>query len=673
MIKKFKPGLFIITVLFCAPLVLEGVSTSPEVWGSAFTKETKKERKDRIEREKHEKKLARERKKLEAKKQKEAKAKSLKDKKAKREKDRELKKKERQEKARLRKEKSKSKKACKVREPKKECVKKEKPAKKEIAKSKKEKLAIMAEKRKQGKAEHAQKRQVRAYTMASQDRAAAASRKAAKEKMLQTKLQNEAKRQKLMADWKVVRGMEVAEDYKDGQYADLYKIPAWPFHMMYADYKKDLFQANVHYDYAVDSFSSKGSSQNLSNLEFGESSFKFSDILLALKLEEKQILENNDFYSLVWNNLSGKDQQQNSIFSFDKDLVFNAKSQEYGLSLDYLRYLKGKDVCIGFQLPIGYKSHKLKLSSPFGFGTANFTELEGVPTAAYQKWKDIPSQVYLQEYLNFVLAAKPSTLAYYPKSSITGIGDLSTFITMQVQSRYFEKFLLGFKVLWPTAKEADTKKLWAPTLGNGGFTEFVLYTSMLFNHQKSYFNPHFMLQIDFKAPGHIDKRVPKILSGSPKDAGHLSQTSDNQRLADMMALGDHVVFPDEDSKFENYPDSTVAAFADNVRSVKITPGPEFNFRLGNIFEKLIFRRAFLDVFYDFRGRLKDYIDGSLPRDQWNADKLKDRTDQIAHKIGFLYDYQFDYQTRLRLGVDYVFAGINVPSTVSGNLSIAAEF
>ncbi|MFA5075509.1 MAG: hypothetical protein WC436_05410 [Candidatus Babeliales bacterium] len=662
MMRKFKPGLLILTVLFCAPLILADVANSPSdslTQESVSKKETKKER--------------RERKKLEAKKRREEKRKA-----------RELKRQER-------KEKTKSKKEKKCKSCKKSKVKKEKSAKEKKSvkkpKTKKEKLAIMAEKHKQEKAERAQKRQVRAYTMAAQDMAAEQSRKAAKKAMLQTKLQNEEKREKLMADWKTVRGIEVVEDYKDGMYADLYKIPAWPFHMMYADYKKDLFQVTAKYDYAVDSFSSKGSSQNLSNLEFGESSFKFSDILLALKLNEKEILSKRLETSLIWNNLLGNDQLSEAYlsgFKFDNNLVFNAKSQEHMLSLDYLRYLKGKDICIGFQLPIGYKSHKLKVSSPIGFGTASFTQIEdrnfaNPPVAQnlnYFDWNDIPSQVYLQEYLNFVLAAKPSTLAYYPKSSIIGIGDLSTFITFQAESRYFEKFLLGFKVLWPTAKEADTKKLWAPTLGNGGFTELVLYTSMLFNHQKSYFNPHIMLQVDCKVPGHIDKRVPKILTGSRGTSDYV--TSDNQRLADMMALGDHVKFITPDANgyspsFSNYPDSTIAAFADNVKSVKITPGAEFNLRLGNIFEKLIFRRAFLDIFYDFRARLKDYVDGALPRDQWDADKLKDRTNQIAHKIGLLYDYQFDYQTRLRIGFDYVFAGINVPSTISGNLSLAAEF
>ena len=90
-------------------------------------------------------------------------------------------------------------------------------------------------------------------------------------------------------------------------------------------------------------------------------------------------------------------------------------------------------------------------------------------------------------------------------------------------------------------------------------------------------------------------------------------------------------------------------------------------------EQFIFRRAFLDCYYNFRAKGKDWIGGNLPAETWNTAALSENSHQLEHKVGFDFTYQYDYSARLKLGMNYVFNGINVPETVEGALTLGYEF
>jgi chemotaxis protein histidine kinase CheA len=459
-----------------------------------------------------------------------------------------------------------------------------------------------------------------------------------KEIMVKEKRLRKLERKDAMANWKKINRAEVEKDYADGMYADLYKQPSWPFAALWPEYHKDLFQVNANYDYATSAFSNNGSGMDLSKLAFGEDSFNFQDILLALKL----------------NTAGTVDQQLNKDFSrlrnvyANKNLLFLAESEDWELSLDYCRNIKDKDVTFGIQIPLVYKAHKLKLDS------------------------NVTGSMYtmLKETLNYVL--EPKGMSYEPKSSATGIGDIAAFMNFTVNSRYFEKLAVGFKASIPTAKQANQKRLWAPELGSGGFHQFSVYGSALFNKQRRYFNPHAFLKFDYNWYAYVNRRIPKKVEFSGTIGNTISIDSTNKtNIKDIMAHGDKVQFK-ASTPFSEW-DTTIPAFADNVRKVRIQPGPQVSLRLGNMIESFIFRRAFFDFYYDFRAKWKDDISGDLQRSDWNLDSLKENTHQLEHKLGCDFTYQFDEKARLRTGLMYTFAGINVPETIHANLALGIEF
>jgi len=173
------------------------------------------------------------------------------------------------------------------------------------------------------------------------------------------------------------------------------------------------------------------------------------------------------------------------------------------------------------------------------------------------------------------------------------------------------------------------------------------------------------LQASWNWEGHRNMRVPKIVThdgADPAPAGHVSG----------IAHGSMVSYV-ANCAFTEY-DTQIPHFADNVKSVKIQPGPEAEMRIGNICEKIIFRRDFLDIYYNFRAKWKDDIDGNvLSSSEWALDLLNDNTYQLEHKIGMDYSYQFDSKTRMNIGWNWIFAGRNVPADFEARFVMGVEF
>jgi hypothetical protein len=451
-----------------------------------------------------------------------------------------------------------------------------------------------------------------------------------------------------MKKWKTMRVVGIDQDYADGMYADLYKRPAWPFHMLWAD-NTNLLQVKAGFEHATNWFDSTGSSKDLTAGEFGEQDFTFRDILLALDLNKREV--GGDIVLDVVDDVLPWKQLNDYLYS--KKLIFFGSENKLSLDINYGRYIKGRDVFVGIEVPVAYKQTRLKFDTdvvPGNGKNADYVE-------------DIYLRTLQRELFDYVLRAK--NLYYHEKMSTIGIGDISTLINFNVRTKFVEKLKWGGKIVWPTAKDKDAKKLFAPEIGNG-FTQFKLFSSVMFNKQSKYFNPHMFTEFTYSWQGHKDKRVPKVINTD-------NAVADAVVGADVMALGDRVKYPDQVIAFSE-PDSRITAFADNVKSVKIRPGMEFNVRLGNIWEKLIFRRAFMDVYYDFKAKLKDdVLNSGLSETEWQIHRIEENTMMLQHKAGFNFNYQFDIHSRLNLGAEYIFAGINTPDTFNATLGLDVEF
>ena len=478
------------------------------------------------------------------------------------------------------------------------------------------------------------------------EREADLQRKLRKDKDIAKKNMQAISRQKSMKKWKAIRKNELLNDYADGEYADLFVRPSWPFYMLYSE-NTNLLKVIADYNYATNYYTSNGSTMDLSAGTFGERAFTFSDILLALKLNKRTVAGNQVLTSFDSNAYPWKDLVTNL---YDKNIIFHAESNEFKVNFNYSRYIAQKDILVGFEIPVGYKSRKLKFDS--NITTQNSANI----TDAY-------TRTYLLEDFDYILKAKG--INYSEKNSITGVGDISAFINFNLHPKCVEKFNFGARMTFPTSKKASANKLMAPELGYG-FTEIKIFASTLFNKQKKWFNPHMFLQTSYFLAAHKDKRVPKIITydGSSPASGTVVGAS-------TMAHGDRVKYH---AIAFSEPDSTISAFADNVKSVKIRPGAKVDLRIGNVFEKFLARRGFLDIFYDFSAKWKDDIlNTGLDENEWQTNRISENTMQLEHDIGLNFKYQFDIHSRLDLGCKYTFAGINIAQIFNANLGVIIEF
>jgi hypothetical protein len=508
-----------------------------------------------------------------------------------------------------------------------------------------------------------------------------------------------------MARWKELHALEVHRDYDAGRYADLYKLPSWPGASQFFE-KKDNLNLSVSYKYATDSYADDRSRSDITGIAFGYQPIKLQDILLASKLVANGTLtyvgspalrtavaavigntatrpdliaavcnvNDQDAIAVAAAMAASSSSADNILALRDAQLVlnnnyvkslaatqikFNGQIEEYGTSLDFARYILGKNVQLGTQIPVLYRHHKL---------TTDF------------------------KYINDVLSAKGISEM---GGSATGLGDVVLFANAQTGARTFEKVLGGFKVTFPTGKKASTYKLWAPELGTG-HTQFSVYTSMLMDHSRL-LNPHVYVEGIYSMPAHEDHRLPvKVTGNITRDGGNNATltvlnngqtTSFTQAAFDttnmplnniIMGMGERlavvaskVPINTSEQFFSEY-DTSIKGFGDKAFSVKVIRGLEFKARVGNIIEKFMFRRGFLDIYYDLRAKFKDAAH-SLNNQEYNLDVVSDRTSFMAHKLGTEFTYQFDADARLRAGINYTFAGINTPKAFEINSAFGYSF
>jgi hypothetical protein len=433
----------------------------------------------------------------------------------------------------------------------------------------------------------------------------------------------------------------------EGKYAFLYKSTAWPIYTQNFEGGKHLFNVNFKYQYACDSYNSTGggSKSNITKLAFGEDPITWDSILLA-----KKLYDTVPFNSVVVDNNHGMEylmpQGQNPA------ILFRGKEESYHLDFELSRYIVSNVIAVGVDIPVLYKKHKLNTVFNFATPTPDFRDSDLADVNAPAMFKKV------------LLAKGISELG----GSAMGLGDVSAFINAQINSVAFDKLVVGVRGQFATGKKATARKLWAPELGNGGWTEFGLFGSCLVSHAK-YLNPHLMLEASFSLPAHLERRLPRWVEFEDAAGNVIVNEHLTSRNLETIAFGDRILTV-ADAAVAAY-DTTTKGFGDHAVKARITKGAEFKLRFGNMFERFILTKGFLDLFYDFRGKQKDTVNG-VDTEQYNTSVLRDHTQELEHRIGFEYSYQFDLKTRLRLGSRYTFAGMNVPKTfeVSGAMNYA---
>lgn len=497
-----------------------------------------------------------------------------------------------------------------------------------------------------------------------------------------------ADRVQKIAQWKKMRKDMLHEDAAAGAYADLYKSPTWPTSALFFE-KPTLLNISLDYKYACDCYGSsgQGSKHNITKLTYGENPIRVQDILLASKLVTMDPPE-----AIQYDSLEGGTTlyDHNKYLNYLANELINLKgrSESWGMSFDFSRYIISNNVAVGCEIPVAYKRNRLRIHTKLSDaaikpnGNLNdgaFGPISSEVLDIHDVQQDLAAaNIFLRRYgadlnhfVDDVLNAKG---IYQLGGSTVGLGDVAVFINGQMNSALYDKLIVGLRAQFPTGKKAAMHKLWAPDLGNGGFTEISGYGSVLFSCTK-YLNPHFLADVSFGLPAHVNRRVPRRINLPAVEADDevpgRTVNEVNALLKDAIALGDRVVRAQENGSalsdkttavaIDDY-DSIIRNFGDKVTNVRITKGSEFKLRAGNMFEGFILARGFLDLFYDFRGKLKDNATG-LAYDKYDVDSLVKDTVQLEHRIGFDWSYQADLFSRVHLGMLYTFAGRNVPKTI----------
>ena len=425
-----------------------------------------------------------------------------------------------------------------------------------------------------------------------------------------------------------------------GKWDYLYKLPAWPYYAQFAK-KKDALNFYGQYKSATKAYSSSDKTQDLSKLFLREETITLKDMLLVSKLlkdgkvnpgTQNVALEDWYLYYLA-----------------DETISFDASFQEFRASFDYARTFR-KDITFGLQVPVASRIHKLRMKTDVS--ATNQAKIDG-DSAFPSKYSNS-----FNALVNDIFAEK--RLAVHRKNTVDGLGDIATFLNVNIKSKHVENMLVGARMKFATSRDRDNGKIWDAELGNGGFSEFSGYTSMVYS-KKKYFNPHLFVEGVFPLAAYVDRRVPRrrVYGSSSFSTGGTSLIGATSITGlDGIALEDQVRFK-SNTAFDAS-DSDIARLATETNRIKIHKGPELKFMVGNVFEKFITKRGFLDIYYDLRAKGRDYVGSKVDRDTYDPTSLTTNTFQVAHKIGTNLSNQIDENFRIELGGLYTFAGRNVP-------------
>lgn len=465
------------------------------------------------------------------------------------------------------------------------------------------------------------------------------------ERQIQRRVAREVKKEKFRQSQRAIKNCiyptKAQEEQLNKMAPFVYKVPSWSF-MSLPFEQRDLFQVELHANTATKAHASGGGSRDLSKLVFGEQDITIADILLVSKLAKAGKF--------------GAAGPANNVADLtalaDQPLIFDASQTEVGGSINYARHFSQGAVALGFQIPFVFKKHSLHLTNEMK------PEVRAGLTSPMSQY----AALTLREVLDKILNAKGTN--FNQSSTEAGVGDLNAFLHYEFTSKALERFLIGVHGVFPTGRLLNTQNLWSPELGNGGFTQIGGFVSLMWGYSW-WLNPHLHTRLLYSVKANVNRRVPEMVSFNGTVVA-------GQTIPDnLMVLAEKVMLQAGQAFSE--PDSTVRYFSDNARRTKIQPGLEFWTKIGNVFERVIWNRGFLDIFYDLKVKGRNYLGFRRSDDVFDASIWTKNTHQIQHHIGADYSYQFNQNYRLTAGVDYIVAGRNAPKTLEGRLMFNAEF
>jgi hypothetical protein len=419
------------------------------------------------------------------------------------------------------------------------------------------------------------------------------------------------------------------------KYIIVYKAPHWPY-MAPSYEQKDIFTTNLSYRTSSKAFSSSGHSEDATHLAFGESTIYIKDIFLASKLASVGTVDEGSYDYL--DTLA------------EQKIDFDGEVQEIEFDLNFARHFIDNSLSFGLHVPLCYKKHDYALQ----YNLTNETNAALNSDTLYQS--DYGGD--FETYFRGILSAKG--MEFNKNDSEAGHGDIAIFLNYEVPTKSCERLLAGCNFLFPTARDRSVYKLWDPECGKGGFIEASAFASAIFAKHRL-FNPHFFVKGAYNIARKVSRRIPQLKTFDGVGSLTLGQT---------LALGGKV--HGNGNSFSAY-DTEIARFASQSERVKIRKGPSVDFRVGNVFEKVILDKGFLDIFFDFYAKGRDYIGARPDGDTYKTSALTLNTFATAGKIGLNYNYQFDEHFRLHTVGLYTFMGRNVPETYEATIALSVEF
>lgn len=441
-----------------------------------------------------------------------------------------------------------------------------------------------------------------------------------------------------------------------GRFADLFLQPAWPAHAQYEN-KDYVVGVDVKYATATSGFNNAGILGDVAKTSFADGDIKLQDMLLASKLVAKGIADHrrdnvlNNAAQPYGNVVGLLDGNGYLGYLADKSLIFNGQRERLEAGFNFARYFFNHRIGVGLFVPVVQDKRRLNVTLDYAYEDVTKT----LPA------DDNRQQAYTvrygseEQFMNDVLGAKGLV---GQGGTTVGLGDVQLYAQVNVPSRHLERALFNLRAVIPTASQPATNRLWAPELGNGGFYQAGASLALAGRYNR-YFNPHYSMEGVYSLPAVINQRVPKkITIAVGTSAAQLGvATPLGYRLLDTTGVPPAGVFDATQREYNDF-DVQHRGFGDAVSGLKVARGLQFDVRIGNVFEKVLVRRGFLDVFYNFKIKARDRAYG-LPEADYMISAYQNNSDQLEHRLGAQWRWQVNYHTTLRLGLEQVVRGKNV--------------
>jgi len=460
------------------------------------------------------------------------------------------------------------------------------------------------------------------------------------------------------------------------QKKDVYLLPNLPFYTTYFN-KQDFIQFLVSFDTASQAYIGNGHSRDLSKLVISDQPILVQDVLLASKLASTGKLISIAPLNTV--ELT-KNAHYLSILA-GQELVFDASLNQLQFAAHYARHFRKGDVAVGFYVPFKVAWQSMHLANELdpdikaklkdlekGYspcGTPG-TVISGLAQASelqfFKKYND------LKQFVDDIFVKK--NITHDEKTTIGGLSDLVGYFNVEIQSHRFSRIVTGASVLVPTAQECDANNFWQTPLGNGGNFETALFVTAQWEEGR-WFNPYVHSKATYAFPMRVNKRVPEIIE-------HDGIKNKGQSASKKMVFGETLILGPTSSGGTavdfafSEPDSTVRGFADTIYKLKINTGPQFLFRLGNVFTSSN-KKLLADLSYEFWLKGRDYVSHRAMAVDYDASMWGHNSDSMKHTLGLAGSYQIDKNWRTHLGGSYVFAGRNTPKRLMFDFSLNIEF